>query len=248
MSEDLQFHIKCKKGDVGRYVILTGDPGRCIKIAEHFSDCEKVAQNREFITYSGYLEGEKVSVTSTGIGGPSASIAIEELAKIGADTFIRVGTAGGLNVDVLSGDVAIPTGAIRTEGTSKDYLPVEFPAVPNLQVINALVRSAENLGYGYHTGIVRCKDAFYGERDPEIRPMCSKPVDNTNMWMAAGAIASEMESAVLYIVGSLLKVRVGTVLLVGTNHVRRKLGIDDIRVNDPKKAIDVGVEAMRIVL
>jgi uridine phosphorylase len=117
-SEDpsKQYHIQVAAGEVGRYVILPGDPKRCAKIAAYFDDAKLVADSREFTTYTGTLDGVKVSVTSTGIGGPSASIAMEELVKCGADTFLRVGTCGGMQTDVKSGDIVIANGAIRMEG------------------------------------------------------------------------------------------------------------------------------------
>ena len=147
----LQYHIQLRKGDVGRYVILPGDPKRCRKIAGHFENPVLMADSREYVTYTGYLDGEKVSVTSTGIGGPSASIAMEELAQCGADTFIRVGTCGGIDLDVKGGDIVVATGAVRMEGTSREYAPIEFPAVADLNVANALVASAKELGYTFHT-------------------------------------------------------------------------------------------------
>ena len=127
-KEGLQYHIQTGAGDVGRYVLLPGDPKRCAKIAKYFDDPKLIADSREYVTYTGFLDGEKVSVTSTGIGGPSASIAMEELHNCGADTFIRVGTCGGMQLPVKSGDIVIASGAIRMEGTSKEYAPIEFPA------------------------------------------------------------------------------------------------------------------------
>ena len=147
-SEDAsrKYHIQVAKGEVGRYVILPGDPKRCKKIAQYFDDPVFVADNREYVTYTGTLDGVKVSVTSTGIGGPSASIAMEELYRCGADTFVRIGTCGGMQPEVKSGDIVVATGAIRMEGTSKEYAPIEFPAVANLEVINALVEGAKKEG------------------------------------------------------------------------------------------------------
>lgn len=162
-EEGLQYHIGLRKGDVGKYVILPGDPKRCEKIARHFDDAKLIADSREYVTYTGYLDGVKVSVTSTGIGGPSASIALEELVRVGADTFLRVGTCGGMQTDIMGGDLVIATGAIRMEGTSKEYAPIEFPAVANLEITNALVQAAKDLNKKYHVGIVQCKDAFYGQ-------------------------------------------------------------------------------------
>ena len=145
-NPDKQYHIQVGEGDVGKYVILPGDPKRCAKIAAYFDDAKLVADSREYVTYTGYLDGVKVSVTSTGIGGPSASIAMEELVKCGADTFIRVGTCGGMQLDVKSSDVVIASGAIRMEGTSKEYAPIEFPAVADIDIVNALRASAKELG------------------------------------------------------------------------------------------------------
>ena len=138
IQEEKQYHIHCAKGDVGRYCILPGDPGRCESIAALFDDAKFVSRNREYVVYTGTLLGEKVSVCSTGIGGPSASIAMEELAAIGADTFIRVGTCGGIDVNVQSGDIVVATGAIRHEGTSREYAPIEFPAVADFGIAAVL--------------------------------------------------------------------------------------------------------------
>lgn len=161
-SEDKnkQYHIQVGKEDVGHYVILPGDPKRCAKIAKYFDDAKLVADNREYVTYTGYLDGVKVSVTSTGIGGPSASIALEELVQAGADTFIRIGTCGGMQLNVKSGDVVIASGAVRMEGTSKEYAPIEFPAVANIEVVNALMRAADELNVDSHVGVVQCKDSI----------------------------------------------------------------------------------------
>lgn len=166
-----QYHIGLKEGDVGKYVLLPGDPKRCKKIAEFFDDAKLVADSREFMTYTGFLNGEKVSVTSTGIGGASAAIALEELVNVGAETFIRVGTCGGIDVDVKGGDIVIATGAIRMEGTSKEYAPIEFPAVANIDVTNALVEASKRLGYNSFAGVVQCKDSFYGQHDSTRMPV-----------------------------------------------------------------------------
>ena len=169
-ENDKQYHIQVGEGEIGRYVILPGDPKRCEKIAGYFDDAKLVADSREYVTYTGYLEETKVSVTSTGIGGPSAAIAMEELVKAGADTFLRIGTCGGMQTDVLSGDIVIANGAVRMEGTSKEYAPIEFPAVPDIQIVNALIKGAESLKQTYHVGVVQCKDSFYGQHSPETKP------------------------------------------------------------------------------
>lgn len=142
----IQYHLHIKEGDVGRYVILPGDPKRVPLIAKYLDDASLVADSREYVTYTGYLDGEKVSVTSTGIGGPSASIAMEELFKCGSDTFIRMGTCGGIALDVMGGDVVIATAAVRMEGTSREYAPIEFPAVADFEVVTALKEAADQLG------------------------------------------------------------------------------------------------------
>lgn len=241
----LQYHLQIRPGDVGRYVILPGDPKRCEKIAVHFDDAKLVADSREFVTYTGYLDGEKVSVTSTGIGGPSASIAMEELVLCGADTFVRVGTCGGIDMDVKGGDIVIATGAIRMEGTSREYAPIEFPAVANLDVTNALVESAKTLGYMYHTGIVQCKDAFYGQHEPERMPVSYELLNKWEAWKRLGVKASEMESAALFVVAAHLGVRCGSSFLVVGNQERNAAGLDNPIVHDTESAIKVGIEALR---
>ena len=205
-SEDAskQYHIQVGEGEVGRYVILPGDPKRCKKIAQYFENPVLVADNREYVTYTGTLDGVKVSVTSTGIGGPSASIAMEELYRCGADTFVRIGTCGGMQTEVKSGDIVIATGAIRMEGTSKEYAPIEFPAVADLTVINALVEGAKKEGCEFHTGVVQCKDAFYGQHSPERMPVSYELLQKWEAWKRLGVKASEMESAALFVVAAAL--------------------------------------------
>ena len=246
-SEDAsrQYHIQVAKGEVGRYVILPGDPKRCKKIAQYFDDPKLIADSREYITYTGYLDGEKVSVTSTGIGGPSASIALEELTLCGADTFIRVGTCGGIELDVKGGDIVVATGAIRMEGTSREYAPIEYPAVADLDVTNALVAAAKELGHTYHAGVVQCKDAFYGQHEPETKPVSYELVNKWEAWKRLGCLASEMESAALFVVASYLKVRVGSCFLVMANQEREKLGLENPVVHDTDKAIHVALQAIR---
>lgn len=241
----LQYHIQTRPGDVGKYVILPGDPKRCAKIAEHFDDAKLVADSREYVTYTGYLDGEKVSVTSTGIGGPSASIAMEELVKCGADTFIRVGTCGGMELDIMGGDVVVATGAIRMEGTSKEYAPIEFPAVADLEVTNALVKASKKLGYTFHTGVVQCKDAFYGQHNPESMPVSYELMQKWEAWKRLGCKASEMESAALFIVASHLRVRCGSNFLVVANQERQAAGLENPIAHDTESAIKVAVEALR---
>ena len=243
-----QYHIQVAEGEVGRYVIMPGDPKRCVKIAQYFDNPILVADNREYITYTGTLDGVKVSVTSTGIGGPSAAIAMEELYRCGADTFIRIGTCGGMQTEVKSGDVVVATGAIRMEGTSREYAPMEFPSVADLSVTNALVHAAEKKGYPYHTGVVQCKDAFYGQHDPMSMPVGYELMNKWNAWMKCGCLASEMESAAIFIVGSTLRVRTGTVLLVMANQERAKQGLPNPVVHDTDAPIRTAIEAIRTLI
>ena len=240
-----QYHIQVGEGDVGRYVILPGDPKRCAKIAKYFDDAKLVADSREYVTYTGYLEGTKVSVTSTGIGGPSAAIAIEELVKAGADTFLRIGTCGGMQTDVMSGDLVIANGAVRMEGTSKEYAPIEFPAVPDIRLVNALIKGAKQLEQTYHVGVVQCKDSFYGQHSPEAKPAGYELLDKWEAWKRMGCLASEMESAALFIAAASLHVRAGTCLLVLANQEREKAGLENPVVHDTDMAIRVTVEALR---
>ncbi len=243
-----QYHTGVGVGDVGEYVIMPGDPKRCEKIAKHFDNAVLVADSREYVTYTGTLEGVKVSVTSTGIGGPSASIAIDELSKVGAKTFIRIGTCGGMQDDVEGGDVVIATGAIRMEGTSREFAPIEYPAVPDFDVTTALKKAAEKLGYKHHLGVVQCKDSFFGQHEPEIMPVSYELQNKWEAWLRMGCLASEMESAALFIAGSFLKVRVGSCFLVVANQERAKKGLPNNQVHDTERAIEVAVEAIRSLI
>lgn len=241
----LQYHIGLKEGDVGRYVILPGDPKRCEKIAKYLDNPKLMADVREFITYTGYLDGEKVSVTSTGIGGPSASIALEELVNCGADTFLRVGTCGGMQKEIIGGDVVIATASIRMEGTTREYAPIEFPAVANIDVVNSLVKASKTLGKKYHVGVVQSKDSFYGQHSPDIKPVSYELNNKWEAWIRLGCLASEMESASLFIVGSYRKVRVGASFLVLANQEREKLGLDNPVVHDTDEVVKITIEAIR---
>ena len=194
-----------------RIATPAGDPARSKKIAEYFDDAKFVAQNREFTTYTGTLLGEPVSVTSTGIGCPSTAIAVEELIKIGADTFIRVGTSGGMQPETRTGDVAVVTGAIRDEGTSRAYLPLEFPAVADPDVVHHLRRSAAHLDIPHRTGVTHSKDSFFGETEKERMPMSQELARKWDHYCAGGAICSEMEAATLFVVTSIHRKRAGAV-------------------------------------
>ena len=242
----MQFHIHCVKGDVGRYVFLPGDPGRCESIASYFDNPVHVGMNREFNIYTGTLLGEKVSVCSTGIGGPSASIAMEELTAIGADTFIRIGTCGGIDMDVMPGDVVVATGAIRFEHTSLEYAPIEFPAVPDFGITAALKAASEDLGYRTHTGVVQCKDSFYGQHSPEKSPVSYELLQKWESWKRLGVKASEMESAALFVVAAALGVRCGSCFHAVWNQEREKAGLAMPMTEDTSAAVHVAVEALKL--
>jgi uridine phosphorylase len=247
-KEGKQYHIDLRQGDVGEYVILPGDPKRCKKIAEYFDDAKLVADKREYVTYTGFLNGVKVSVTSTGIGGPSAAIALEELVKVGAKYFIRVGTCGGMDIDVKGGDLVIPTGAIRMEGTSKEYAPIEFPAVPNFEIVTKLVEAAKKGSTPYHVGVVQCKDSFYGQHDPASKPVSYELLNKWNAWLKLGCLASEMESAALFTVAAYLKVKVASIFLVVANQEREAKGLDNPVIHDTDIAIKTAVEAIKLMI
>lgn len=235
-TDESQYHVQLRRGDVGRYVLLPGDPGRCELIATRFDDARHVAQHREYNTYSGTLLGQQVSVTSTGIGGPSTAIAVEELAKIGADTFIRVGTSGSMQEWIKPGDLGVVTGAIRDEGTSLHYLPIEFPAVADLDVTAALRDGARRTGALFHLGISQSKDSFYGQHDPRRMPVAPRLLQRWDAWMAGGAICSEMEAATLYIVASTLGKRAGGVMMIA--------GHPDMRPMTPEERADCRMDVL----
>ncbi len=243
-----QYHIGLKEGDAGRYVLLPGDPKRCEKIAAYFDNAQLIADKREFITYTGFLDGEKVSVTSTGIGGASAAIALEELVKVGAEKFIRVGTCGGMDLNVKGGDLVVATGAIRMEGTSKEYAPIEFPAVANLEITNAIVQACKNLNQPYHAGVVQCKDSFYGQHSPDNSPVGYELLNKWEAWKRLGCLASEMESAAIFIAASALQVKAGSVFLTVANQEREKQNLENPVIHDTDMAIKAAIEALRILI
>ncbi len=247
-DQGLEYHIKVNADMIGKYVIMPGDPKRCALIAQYLDDAKLVADSREFVTYTGYLDGEKVSVTSTGIGGPSAAIALQELAHCGAHTFVRIGTCGGMQTDVIGGDVVVATGAVRMEGTSKEYAPIEYPAIADLDVVNALVTVAKDMNISVHTGVVQSKDSFYGQHSPLSMPVGYELENKWEAWKRMGCKASEMESAALFIVGSYLRVRVGACFLVVANQEREAQGLENPEVHDTDMAIRVAVEAIRMLI
>lgn len=253
LQDDIQFHLRVTPEQVGKYVILPGDPGRVEKIAEHFDNAHFVASNREYTTWTGTLLGEKVSCVSTGIGGPSAAIAIEELIRCGAHTFIRIGTSGGIDIKVVGGDLIIASGAIRGDGTSKEYIPQDYPAVPDFDVLSALVEAARELstnelGNGYHVGVIQSKDSFYGEIEPEKMPVADYLVNRWESYVRCGCLTSEMEAATLFSVAIARKVRAGAVLTALWNVERTKAGLPDPVCESNERAIQCAVDAIKILI
>ena len=242
------YHIGFEKEHGARYAILPGDPGRVEKIAAYLDNAEFFSQNREYTAYLGELDGEKVLVISTGMGGPSTAIGVEELVKSGVDTFVRIGTCGAMQDEIIGGDIVIATGAIRMEGTTREYVPIEFPAVANLDVTNALVSAAKNLKKTYHAGIVQCKDSFYGQHSPDSMPVGYELNNKWQAWIKAGCLASEMESAALFIVAQTRRVRAGSVFSVVWNQERAAKGLSNPEVHDTSAAIETAVEAVRLLI
>lgn len=246
---ETMFHLKCKADDIGKYVLLPGDPGRTDVIAGYVDNARLISSNREFRIWTGSLEGEFVSIVSTGIGGPSAAIAIEELVMCGANTFIRIGTCGGMQSEVPAGQLVIPTGAVRMEGTSHEYMPGAFPAVPDFDLASAIVNSAKELSIPYVSGVVHCKDSFYGQHSPERMPVANRLTDDWNAWIAAGVVASEMESAALFVAASVLHVRCASVLNMIWNQEREnKYGIECTPQLDMDAAVKTAIKALRSII
>lgn len=245
MSE-LQHHIRCKEGDIARYVLLPGNPGRAEKIAKQFDRAEKIIEFREYVSYTGFVDGVEISVVSTGIGCPSASIAVEELKNIGVDTFIRVGTSGGMHKWVKPGSQIIGWGAIRDEGTTEHYMYPEFPAVADVDVTNALVEGCKRTDQDYHVGILQSKDSFYGQHEPEKMPVADKLLKRWKAWQMGGALASEMESASIFVLSSIYNLRAGSICLCAGNQFL------DIRKEEKEKitvdtTINVAIEAVKVL-
>ncbi len=239
-------HIDMVKGDVGRYVFLPGDPGRCELIASYLDNPKQVAYKREYNTYTGTLLGEKVSVTSTGIGCPSTAIAVEELIMLGADTFIRVGTSGGMQPYQIPGTLAIVSGAIRDEGTTRHYMPIEFPAVADVDVVLALREAAVKLGYPYEIGVSQTKDSFYGQHMPETMPVANHLLDRWKAWKMGGAICSEMEAASIFILSSIHRVRAGGIMLIMANQESTDPNIGV--VHDLNPMIQTAIESVKLMI
>ncbi len=249
LQGEKQFHLQVTADQVGKYVVLPGDPGRVPKIAAYLENAEQISYNREYNTYTGILNGEKVSVVSTGIGGPSAAIAVEELIKCGAHTFIRIGTSGGIDTRVIGGDLLIASAAVRAEGTSKEYLPPDYPAAADFAVLKALDEAAAELsedsdGKRYHVGVVQSKDSFYGETEPENMPVAGELLSRWEGYVRCGCLTSEMETAAIYSVAIARHVRAGAVLTALWNVERSKARLSDPICMDSTRAIRCAVSAI----
>ncbi len=244
-EKGMQYHLMVKPGDVSRYVLLPGDPGRVLRIAKYWDEKWKVAEHREYLTYSGKYKGVFISATSTGIGAPSTAIAVEELARIGSDTFIRVGTTGALRRDIGVGDLIISTGAVRLEGTSKQYVIPEYPAVADLTVTLALVAAAEELGVKYHLGLTASSDSFYvGQERPGFRgylPPFQKGL--VSFLKSVNVLNFEMEAATIFTLANIYGLRAGSVCAAIANRETEEF-IVDAGVED---AVRVANEAVKIL-
>lgn len=244
-----QYHIGLAPEETAKYVILTGDPGRVEEAAKLLLDePEFVCSNREYTSWNGKLDGEPVTVISHGIGGPSTAICVEELACNGAEVLIRMGTCGGMDLDVLGGDVIIASGSVRQEGTTAEYAPKEYPAVPDFEVLQALADAAKKEGIRYHVGVVQSKDSFYGEHEPQSSAVAADLQARWNGYCAMGCKGSEMESAALFIVGALRKLRCGALFTALANQEREAAGLENIQNHNLEGMMKTVKEAMRTLI
>lgn len=246
-SHTEQFHLKCRKGDLGEYCLLPGDPARCEKIAAYFDDPEFFSSNREYTIWRGRLCGKRVSACSTGIGGPSAAIAVEELAACGVKTFIRIGTSGGISLDVRSGDSVIALSAVRQDGTSYEYAPPEYPATADFNVTRALADEAAALKIPHHVGVVQSKDSFYGQHSPARMPIADTLITKWEAWKRLGVLVSEMEASTIFTVAASLGLSAGAVFHVIWNQERANAGLDTDteESHDTDNAVKIAVGAIK---
>jgi uridine phosphorylase len=212
LENSRQYHIRCAPGDIGEYVLLPGDPGRISLIDELLEDVTEVAYNREHRTITGFYKGLRVSATSTGMGCPSTAIAVEELIRVGARVLVRVGSTAGIADEVRQGDYVLATGAVPLEGTSPLYLDRDpFAAVPDFDTVRALHEVASQSGRRVHTGVVLVNDAFYAETEAFLQ-----------RWHARNVVSIEMESSILFLLGTLRKVRTASFHLAGGNLITKE--------------------------
>jgi uridine phosphorylase len=238
-----KYHVGLRQGEVGAYVLMPGDPFRTKLIAEHLEGAEEKAWSREFRTFTGHVDRTLVSTCSSGIGGPSMAIAVEELGELGVHTFLRVGTCGAAQPGIRLGDLVIATGAVRSEGTPDGYIPREYPAMASHQVVRACVEAAEAAGVPHHLGVIRSVDALYSDLLPERMPRPHELRAELEMWARAGVVANDMESSTLMVVSALRGWRAGVLLLCVD-----ELGAGEIHHLDPSymhRMLDVAVDAVR---
>ncbi len=240
-----QYHISVRPGEIPRYVLLPGDPGRVPKIAKYWDSARQLSEHREYVTYVGTYKGAPIASTSTGIGGPAAAIAIEELLRVGADTFIRVGTTGALKAEIKLGDVIISTGAVRYDGTSKIYVDTEYPAVTSYEVVLALIEAAETLGIRYHVGLTASSDSFYiGQGRPGYRGYLPERWAGIHEKLArVNVLNFEMEAATLFTLANIYGARAGAVCAAIANRVTEEF----VPGAGVEEAIKVGNEAVKIL-
>lgn len=246
-NNETMYHIGLKKEDIkgAKYAILPGDPDRVDVIASHLEEPTFLNSSREFRSFLGRIHNEYVLVISTGIGAPSTAICIEELAQIGIENLIRVGTSGGMQLEVEAGDLVIASSAIREDGVSGEYLPIEFPAVANFDLVTALAASAKNLGYRYHIGTVHSKDSFYGQHHPEKMPISYELEQKWSAYVKGGTLCSEMEASALFITSQALKLKAAAILLVIWNQEREAAGLPQEKDFDVEKEIKVAIDAIK---
>jgi len=216
-----QYHLEVSPGDVASSVLLPGNPERVDKVVESWDDHEIVGAHREYRTATGTYDETPISVTSTGIGSPSAAIAVEELARVDAETLIRVGSCGAIRKEAAVGDLIITTGAVRQEGTSKEYVREDYPASADHRVVSALVAAAEELGYEYHLGLTCSTDSFYaGQGRPGFEGFEARGSDElVDELRAAGVLNFEMEASSILTLANLYGLRAGAICTVYANRV-----------------------------
>ncbi|HEY4913818.1 MAG TPA: nucleoside phosphorylase [Candidatus Dormibacteraeota bacterium] len=237
-----KYHVGLAKGEVGDYVLVPGDPARTEMIAKYLDGAKEVAFSREYRTFTGSLDGVPVSTMSTGMGGPSVAIGVEELRELGVHTFLRVGTCGAAQPEIKMGDLVIALGSVRSEGTPNGYVPVEYPAVASLHMVNALVDAAKASGAPYHVGIIRSVDALYSDLLPDTMPR-PHVRDELEMWSRAGVLSNDMETSTLFVVARMRKLRAATI-----NLCVDELGAGEIHHLDPSymdRMLKVAVDAIR---
>ncbi len=245
-AEGLQYHIRLKQGDIPPAVLIPGDPGRVEKIAQTWDSHQEVANHRQYHTMAGEYQGTQIACTSSGIGAPGLAIAVEELVRVGVKTMIRVGTCGGLQPGMKLGDIVISTGAVRLEGTTKEYVRPEYPAVADYRVVAALVKAAEKLGVRYHVGITASTDSFYcGQGRPAYGDYLPSFAETIFPDMQkAGVKNFEMEASCLFTLSTLFGIQAGAVCVIIANRTTDEFGISDEMEMIPAR---VANEAVKIL-